>query len=124
MKVLLLTIVIIISIIYLFNFSISEGFTQEETDQKKESVNKVLHQNNEISTKTTCDINKGGVCYIDGMPKRIVDTVIANIQEDEYYKKVFKNIRSYNTSNIYDCVDKINPLLSVVPLKKWIHFNY
>jgi hypothetical protein len=79
-------------------------------------VNEVLQNTSDISSQSTCNPSKGGVCYIDGMPKKIVDTVIANIQEDDYYKTVFKKIRSYTPENIYRCVGEIDPLMSVQPL--------
>ena len=91
----------------------NEGFKFREND-KKVSVNSVLQKEPKISTQTTCDSTIGGICYIDGMPK-IVD-IIANVVEDEHYKNVFKKIRSYTPSNIYQCVDKVSPLMSVKPL--------
>ena len=109
MKLILIILMISISIIYILNSKNIERFTQKEG-----TVNEVIENNEEIASY--CDMNKEDVCYINGMPKKIVHTVIANIKEDDYYKKVFKNIRSYNSSNIYDCVDKINPLQSVTPL--------
>jgi hypothetical protein len=104
------TIVVIVLLVYLYNTHISNT-------RKKEGfqVNEFLEKQPFISSHNTCDPSKGGVCYIDGMPKKIVDTVIANIQEDDYYRAVFKKIRSYTPENIYRCVGKIDPLMSVTP---------
>lgn len=113
-------IITILLLFYLYHLEISsqkqEGFKNKEKDM---DIKTVLQNDSKISTQTTCNPNADGICYIDGMPKKIVDTVIANVVEDEHYKTVFKKIRSYTPSNIYQCIGKTNPMMSMKPLNSF-----
>jgi hypothetical protein len=110
------TILVIIFLIFLYRTHITNSNTNEIVKEEFK-VNEFLQDQSYISTQKTCDPSKGSICYIDGIPKKIVDTVIANVQEDDYYRTVFKKIRSFTPENIYRCVDKIDPLMSATPLK-------
>ena len=71
------------------------------------SVNDFLQSQPDISTKTTCDPNISKQCIIDGMSPLLVDKIIANVQEDTYYKRIFKNIRAYNVDNVFTNPDDL-----------------
>ena len=104
-----LLIVLILLIIISYLGIIKENFINitelthkiNEGNNDKISVNDFLQSQTDISTKTTCDPNISKQCIIDGMPPLLVDKIIANVQEDTYYKRVFKNSRAYKMDNVF-----------------------
>lgn len=52
------------------------------------------------------------ICRTQTLPKREVIVVPGIIKLDQKYRDVFKNIREYDEHNIYQCLGKMDPLLS------------
>jgi hypothetical protein len=74
---------------------------------------------NNVESFTQLSVNDSGlvmvdnkVCRTQNIKKEEVRVVPAIIKMDAKYKQVFKNIREYDSSNIYKCIGGMDPLLS------------
>lgn len=74
-------------------------------------------QQNEPFTQITVNDSglvmvKDNICRTQNIVKEEVRVVPAIIKMDSKYKQVFKNIREYDSSNIYKCIGGVDPILS------------
>lgn len=73
----------------------------------------------QIEHFTELNVNDSGlvmvnnnICRTQNIKKEEVRVVPAIIKMDSKYKQVFKNIREYDPSNLYECIGGMDPLLS------------